>query len=141
MTALDRKALAETQIEFDHVPPGLIEEIIIAWNRRVSPSQGEGTAADVVEAAKAVIADWDHRLPDGPESFKTNEELGFSYWSPTASMVSSEPMSRLRAALASLAPRAEQEAPADEQSGETSHVADDGQPDEAQEWHDYDPDC
>lgn len=37
--------------------------------------------------------------------------------------------------------RAAQGTPADEQSGETGHVADDGQPDEAQEWHDYDPDC
>ena len=37
--------------------------------------------------------------------------------------------------------RTAQEAPSDERSGESSHVADDGQPDEAQEWHDYDPDC
>lgn len=50
-------------------------------------------------AAAAVLADWDERMPDGPESFRSNAELGFSYWSPSASMVSSEAMSKLRAAL------------------------------------------
>ena len=67
------------------------------------PDMVKETSRRCVEiAAREVLASWDERMPDGQEAFKTNHVLDFSYWSPSASMVSSEAMAKLRAALAYL---------------------------------------
>lgn len=64
MTDTEAKALAETQIEFCHVPPGLVEEIIAAWNRRVFSEERAVTtvsAPATLEMAIAYIAAYLHR--------------------------------------------------------------------------------
>ena len=143
-----------------HVEFGEKANLVDAWNRRASPSQGEGPAADVVEAQIEHMVQrflgWklpEHFRPDGGISYEpiANKGTKFEfertpYGTNLFDHTQATAMVRymfdgMPAALASLAPRAAQGSPADEQSGETSHVADDSQPDEAQEWHDYDPDC
>ncbi len=57
--------------------------------------------AVLVEAAKAVMADWDARMRGDRERYvppRDDNELD-GYWSPNAAMVSSEIIAKLRAAL------------------------------------------
>lgn len=71
-----------------------------------SPSSPVDAGA-VEAAARAVIASWDARLGgEDQEQQKTyrDDDMEFKYWSPASSMVDSEAIANLRAAL-SAAPR------------------------------------
>lgn len=57
-------------------------------------------SAEVVEAAIAVLSSWDQRMSGSPEEKRKLHGTDHEYWSPAASMVSSDVISRLRAALA-----------------------------------------
>lgn len=55
---------------------------------------------NLVAAAEAIISNWDFRLAGKVEQVSTSNIKGMPpYWSPSASMVSSEYISALRKAL------------------------------------------
>ena len=56
-------------------------------------------AAKLVEAAEAVIKSWSERMNNEIEEEKESKIEGIKYWSPSASMVSSSEINKLRQSL------------------------------------------
>ena len=57
-------------------------------------------ASGLREAALAVLNSWDERVGHEKEALRKSSQDGHEYWSPASSMVSSDAMAALRAALA-----------------------------------------
>lgn len=83
------------------------EEFLAALHPAPSSEEGEkavGSASELMNAAQAVLRSWDDRMNGEREELRT-DPYSRVYWSPRASMVDSEAVAGLRAALCQTEPQ------------------------------------